>query len=138
MGGDYPGSATEYNFRTAAADAAYLFRHWTARTGYPPVYLNGFTPGSGITLGAPGDTPARAAINAAQAAAGETARPAWDLLSLHQAIAGMAGYRVSAPGRNKVSARSGRNCWRAGSGGHRWLTIAHPTEQGKWLRDFVE
>jgi hypothetical protein len=137
MGGDYPGPATEYNFHTAAADAAYLFRHWTARAGYPPVYLNGFTPGSRITLGAPGDTPARAAIDAAQAAAGETARPAWDLLSLHQAIAGTAGDRVSVPGRNRVSALSGRNRWRAGAGGHRWLAIEHAVDQHAQLAEFV-
>jgi hypothetical protein len=137
MGGDYPGPASEYNFRTAPADAAYLFRRWTARAGYPPVYLDGFTPGSRVTLGMEGATPARAAIDVAQAAAGETARPAWDLLTLHQAVAGTVGYRVSASGRNVVSAPTGRNEWQPGDGEHRWLTLIAPAAERDVLLAFV-
>jgi len=133
MGGDYPGPASEYNFHTAPADAAFLFRRWTARTGFPPVYLNGFTPGARVTLGADGPTPARPAIDVAQAAAGETVRPVWDLLSLDQAITGTARYRVSASGRNALSAKTGRNLWRAGPDHHFWLANGPAAERDALL-----
>lgn len=138
MGGDYPGPASEYNFKTAAAESSYLFRHWTARAGYPPVYLNGFTPGARITIGASAGTPARAAIDVAQQTAGETARPTWDLLSLHQAITGTADYAVSRAGRNSVSADTGRNRWRAGKGNAFYVVARHSAaEYRRLLRDFT-
>jgi len=111
MGGDYPGPATEYNFKSAPAESSYLFKHWTREAGYPPVYLNGFTPGLAVTLGVNRPTPAGSAIEVAQKASGETARPAWDIMSLHQGMIGTAAYVISSSGANKVSATSGTNIW---------------------------
>jgi hypothetical protein len=123
MGGDYPGPAREYNFETSAAESSYLFRRWTRRNGYPPIYMNGFTAGVSLVPKLAEGSPADAAVRLAETAAGETARPAWDLMSLHQAIAGVAPYVVSRDGTNRVSERDGTNAWygRTGSG-HRYVT----------------
>lgn len=110
MGGDYPGPATEFNFKTAADDSSFLFRHWTKRAGYPPIFLNGFTPGSRVALGSTAVSPSSAATGIAEKAAGETARPVWDLMSIHQGVFGLRAYAVSANGTNNVDG-DGRNLW---------------------------
>lgn len=57
----------------------------------------------------------------AQAVDGETARPAWDLLSLHQAFTGLAAYVSSGAGLIAVSPRTGRNAWRPIAESQAWL-----------------
>jgi hypothetical protein len=122
MGGDYPGPATEFNFKTAAGDSSFLFRHWTKGAGYPPIYLNGFTPGSQLALGSAAASPLSAAVGIAEKAAGETARPVWDLMSIHQGVSGTRAYTVSAEGTNNVDSR-GRNVWTSTRGsGHHYVT----------------
>ena len=123
MGGDYPGPATEFNFKTASRDSSFLFRHWTKRAGFPPIYLNGFTPGSHLALGSAATSPPSAAVRIAEKAAGETARPVWDLMSIHQGVSGTRAYTVSAEGTNSVDSR-GRNVWTSARGsGHHFVTI---------------
>jgi len=139
MGGDYPGPATEFNFKTAAQESSYLFRHWTTQAGYPPVYLNGFTPGSRIAVGSTAASAASAAIAIAEKAAGETARPVWDLMSVHQAVGGTKDYLVSANGTNSVDARTGRNLWTSvRRSGHYYVTTRSETDYRSLFSAFVD
>lgn len=139
MGGDYPGPTTEFNFKTAAQESSYLFRHWTTWAGYPPVYLNGFTPGSRSAVGSTAVSPASAAIAIAEKTAGETARPVWDLMSVHQAVSGTQGYLVSADGTNAVDAGTGRNLWTsARRSGHHYVTTRPETDYRHLFSAFVD
>jgi len=123
MGGDYPGPAGEYNFQSSAAESGELFSGWTKGNGYPPIYLTGFTPGVSVVPKLAEGSSTDAAVRLAETTAGETARPAWDLMSLHQAIAGMNSYVTSTDGTNRVSAEDGQNVWSADMGsGHFYLT----------------
>ena len=138
MGGDYPGPASEFNFKTAAGDSSFLFRNWTKRAGYPPIYLNGFTPGSRLALGSTADSPVSAAINIAQKAAGETARPVWDLISVHQGVAGTSTYAVSPDGTNSVGS-NGRNFWtNTRPSGHHYVTTKPGVAYGKALAAIID
>ena len=127
MGGDYPGPTTEFNFQNAPADNAYLFRIWRRQNGFPPVYLNGFAPGSGVITGAPRDLEADHPAHIAEAVAKTTARPSWDLLSLFQGIFGIHAFTISGDGTNDVDPASGRNSWNPmPASGHYFLTLSRP------------
>jgi hypothetical protein len=126
MGGDYPGPAREYNFESSAAESSELFSFWTKGNGYPPIYLTGFTPGVSVVPKLAEGSSTDAAVRLANTTAGETMRPAWDLMSLHQAIAGVAPYVVSTDGTNRVSA-DGQNVWAAATKSwHFYLTTGKP------------
>jgi hypothetical protein len=138
MGGDYPGPATEFNFKSAAAESSFLFRHWTTGAGYPPIYLTGFTIGSGVALGSTASSPTSAAIGVAEKAAGETARPVWDLMSVHQGVSGTAAYAVSSDGTNSVD-RAGRNVWtNARRSGHHYVTAKSNTDYSRLLATLID
>jgi hypothetical protein len=138
MGGDYPGPADEFNFKTAAGDSSFLFRHWTKDAGYPPIYLNGFTPGSRLALGSTADSPVSAAISIAEKAAGETARPVWDLISVHQGVAGTSTYAVSPDGTNSVGS-NGRNFWtNTRRSGHYYSTTKPGVDYRKALAAIID
>lgn len=127
MGGDYPGPASEFNFQNAPADNAYLFKIWRKQNGFPPVYLNGFAPGSGVITGAPRDLAVGHPAHIAEAIAKTTARPSWDLLSLFQGIFGIHAFTISGDGTNKVDPKSGRNRWSPmPASGHYFLALSQP------------
>lgn len=127
MGGDYPGPATEYNFRSAPAESAYLLANWTSRNGFAPIYLNGYAPGSRIVTGNPPGLARLHPAMTAEAAAGTTSRPSWDLLSLYQAVFGTRDFRVGPSGTNFVNPATGENRWSGGtSSGHHVVTLRHP------------
>ena len=122
MGGDYPGPATEFNFKTAAVETAFLFRNWRAAEGYPPIFLTGFTLGIHASLGLSGCPRSTIAVRLAEKVAGENSRPVWDLMSIDQAVVGTSAYLVSPDGENDVDATTGRNHWIATTpAGHRYM-----------------
>ena len=138
MGGDYPGPATEFNFKTAARDSSFLFRHWARRAGYPRVYLTGFTIGTRVAVGSTTASPASAAIKLAEKAAGETARPVWDLMSIHQGVSGARAYVVSADGTNSVDSH-GRNVWtNARRTGHHYVTAKPDVDYRTLLATLID
>jgi hypothetical protein len=129
MGGDYPGPYTEFNFQNSAAESSYLFAKWTTRNGYPPIYLNGYTPGLGVPASIPGWFPRGHPAMTAQASARVASRPSWDLLSVYQGIFGTRAFTVSANGTNSVDASTGRNRWRGTpASGHYYVGLSHPAE----------
>ncbi len=90
MGGDYP-TGMEWNFMMDSSDYSALFSTWRTQSGYPPIYLVGFTIGviacSGAPAYAPLDTnPIRnanaAATQADPACASKEMRPVWDELAI--------------------------------------------------------
>jgi hypothetical protein len=138
MGGDYPGPATEFNFKTAAVESSFLFRRWTTRAGYPPIYLTGFTIGSRVALGSTAASPTSAAIEIAEKAAGETARPVWDLMSVHQGVSGTDSYAVSSDGTNSVDG-AGRNVWtNAMRSGHHYVMAKPDADYSRMLATLIE
>ena len=104
-----------------------MFAHWTTQNGYGPIYLNGYTPGSGISSANPRWLPRGHPARNAETAAGEASRPSWDLLSLYQAVFGLKAFGISPNGTNRVDPASGENRWSDQSrSGHYYLSLVRP------------
>ena len=137
LGGDYPTGA-EFNMQSDPVDANYVFAHWTSQNGYPPIYLNGYTPGSTLSVGRNAlFTNADPSIYV-QGLSVSASRPGWDILSVYQAIFGRSAFTVSANGTNTVNASTGANSWSSGTAsGHYYLTLTNAASYYNALLDGV-
>ena len=126
MGGDYP-TGNEFNMQGDPTDANYVFTNWTSSNGYPPIYLNGYTPGSYLSIGIPSWFTSANPAAYAQGVAGSTNRPGWDALSVFQAIFGTSTFTTSSNGTNSVNASNGANTWSSSTAsGQYYLTLGNP------------
>ena len=133
MGGDYPTGDGEWNFQIASSEYAALFSTWRSQSGYPPIYLVGFSLGMIACSGAPADVPIdknpirslnrKSALAAAVGkldedsgcVVGETG-PVWDQLAIMYGAwgashGGTTYFAISPGGTNTVDRSNGNNVW---------------------------
>jgi hypothetical protein len=135
MGGDYP-TGDEWNFQQDPANFNTLFTTWTTQNGYPPIYLNGLTPGLSVISGAPPWFGSGHPAVAVATISGESNRPSWDGLSIYQAIFGTSAFVISADGTNSVDASTGTNIWHGvTASGHYYVTLKHAVSYYESLLD---